>query len=62
MAGFDKKIVKIIKKGFKKLNERAKRESAAKQKKREGANPFGKIRQLDPEPTRSAQDRRRAGR
>ncbi len=58
MAGF----IKRIKKTIKKLDERAKRESAARQKKREGANPFGRIRRLDPEPTRSAQDRRRAGR
>ncbi len=57
-----KAVIEAARKKLKKLNERAKRESAAKLEKREGANPFGKIRQMDPEPTRSAQDRRRAGR
>ena len=57
-----KAVVGLIKKGFKKLGDKAKRDAAARQKKREGANPFGNIRRLDPEPTRSAQDRRRAGR
>ncbi len=58
MAGF----IKRIKTAIKKLDERATRESAAKRGKSEGANPFGRLRRLDPEPTRSAQDRRRAGR
>ena len=55
-------IIEAARKKIKKLNERAKREAAARQKKQEGANPFGRIRQLDPEPTRHAQDKRRSGR
>ncbi len=58
MAGF----IKRIKTAIKKLDERASRESAAKRKKIDVGSPFGRIRRLDPEPTRSAQDRRRAGR
>lgn len=57
-----RRIGRAIKKGIKKLNERAKREAAARQNKQEGANPFSRIERLDPEPTRTAQDRRRAGR
>lgn len=57
-----KAVVGLIKRGFKSLGDKAKRDAAARQKKREGANPFGNIRRLDPEPTRTAQDRRRAGR
>ena len=57
-----KAVVGLIKKGIKKRGDKAKRDAAARQKKREGANPFGNIRRLDPEPTRHAQDKRRSGR
>ncbi len=57
-----KAVIEAARKKLKKLNDRAKRESAAKREKIDVANPFGKIRQLDPEPTRHAQDKRRSGR
>ena len=57
-----KAVIEAARKKLKKLNERAKREAAARQGPREGANPFSRIRRLDPEPTRIAQDRQRAGR
>ncbi len=57
-----KAVVGLIKKGFKALGAKAKRDAAARQKKRPERGPFDRLRQLDPEPTRSAQDRRRAGR
>ena len=57
-----REIFEAAKRGIKKLNERAKRESAAKREKIDVAPVFGRIRRLDPEPVRTAQDRQRAGR
>ena len=57
-----KAAIRFAREKLKKLNERAKRESAAAREKIPVRGPFDRIRQMDPEPTRHAQDKRRSGR
>ena len=59
---FHKSFKKKVKETFRKLNERADREAAAKREKIDVANPFGRLRQISTPKQRTAQERGRSGR